>query len=197
VSGTSYTDALRTLIIDPTKIADLYYYPDIYPRDLRVRTVEGYYFNHDEDSKDLAPLLGKSVRDYSVSWAQSAGAIESTPHALALWARDLYQGPILTKTERYEMETLVSATTGKPIVGTSPKDPRGFGLGASQMYRDPWGRFWFYEGITLGYRMMHAYFPKQNVVIALGLNSQTGSKEDHIGALVSTVIDTLEKYKLF
>ncbi|HXO18099.1 MAG TPA: serine hydrolase domain-containing protein, partial [Candidatus Dormibacteraeota bacterium] len=191
--GTSYTDLIRSLVIKPTSIRDLYYYPDIYPRELRLRTVQGYYYNSDADSKGLAPLLGKSVRDYSTSWAGPAGGIVATPHAVAQWARDLYQGPILTQTERAQMETLVSNKTGKPIAEATSDDPAAFGLGVAQVYKPVIGRIWFYEGMTLGYRLIHVYFPQQNVVIAFGLNSQPSGAQNHSGDLIMAVAKTLKQ----
>ncbi len=195
--GTSYADLLRSRVIAPAKIADLYYYPGIYPANLRARTVQGYFYSRDPDNAGLAPLFGKSVRDYSTSWAQAAGGIVATAHAVALWARDLYQGPILTTAERSELETLVSSKTGKPIEQATEEDPGGFGLGVSQVYKPGLGRIWFYEGETLGYRMVHVYFPEQNLVFAFGLNSQPDKAQDHVGDLILSVVKTLKKYGLF
>jgi D-alanyl-D-alanine carboxypeptidase len=59
------------------------------------------------------------------------------------------------------------------------------------MTRPETGTMWFYEGMTLGYRMLHAYFPRQDAVIAVGLNSQPDSKENHSGQLVVAVYKTL------
>jgi D-alanyl-D-alanine carboxypeptidase len=191
--GTSYTNLIRSLVIEPTTIRDLYYYPDIYPRELRIRTVQGYFYNSDADSKGLAPLLGKSVRDYSTSWAAAAGGIVATPHAMAQWARDLYQGPILTQSEREQMETLVSNKTGKPIREVTPDDPAAFGLGVAQVYKPTTGRIWFYEGMTLGYRLIHVYFPQQNVVFAFGLNSQPSGGQNRSGDLIMAVAKTLKQ----
>lgn len=57
------------------------------------------------------------------------------------------------------------------------------------------GTFWFYEGETLGYRMLYAYFPTTKMVIALGLNSQPDAKEDKIGQLLSRVYGTVLEYQ--
>jgi D-alanyl-D-alanine carboxypeptidase len=184
---------LRALVIAPSKVADLYYYPDIYPRDLRLRTVQGYFDNSDPDSKALAPLLGRGVRDYSTSWAAAAGGIVATPHAVAAWARDLYEGPILTQSEREQMERLVSQKTGRPIEAATAQDPSGFGLGVAQLDKPPLGRVWFYEGTTLGYRVVHVYFPQQRVVFAFGLNSQPRDPENRVGDLIIAVSQTLKK----
>ena len=135
----------------------------------------GYFFSHDADNAGLAPLLGQDVRDDSVSWMQGAGAIVSTPEDLTHWCRALYSGPILAPKQRAELFTLVSLRTGKPIATTTASEPRGFGLGVAQMTMPQLGTVWFYEGMTLGYRMIHIYFPKQDAVIAFGLNSQPDS----------------------
>jgi D-alanyl-D-alanine carboxypeptidase len=196
-TGSTYQNLLRSEVFAPTGIHDLYYYPDIYPKNLLNRTVAGYYFNDSADDKGLWPILRHDVRGYSVSWAQGAGAIVATPHAVAQWARDLYQGTILTTGERAQLEQFVSTKTGKPIKHVTPSDPGGFGMGVTQVYKAGLGTFFFYEGETLGYRMVHVYFPKQDVVLAFGLNSQPNPGQDHIGDLVRELVTTLSQYGLF
>ena len=196
-AGRSYTDLIRDELIAPTGIADLYYYPHIYPAELRARTVQGYFANDDLDDAGLAPMLGKSMRDDSLSWARAAGAVVATPHAMAQWARELYQGNVITPEQRSAMETLVSLRTADPIADVTAEDPRGFGLGVAKMYQPGLGSFWFYEGMTLGYRMLHAYFPNQNVVIALGLNSQPPGNKNQSGQLIAAIAKTLKANGLF
>jgi D-alanyl-D-alanine carboxypeptidase len=53
------------------------------------------------------------------------------------------------------------------------------------------GTFWFYEGETLGFRAVHAYFPDSGLIIAFGLNSATESANDRIATLMKSVYDTL------
>ena len=45
------------------------------------------------------------------------------------------------------------------------------------------GSFWFYEGTTLGYRGVFAYYPKDDLVVAVALNSQPPEGTDAIGPL--------------
>lgn len=196
-TGKTYADLVRDDVIAPAGITDLYYYPDIYPAELRARTVQGYFYNPSSDNAGLKPMLGKSQRDDSLSWARAAGGIVSTPHAMAAWARELYQGTILTAAERARMETLVSLKTADPVGDTSESDPRAFGLGLAKMYMPGLGHFWFYEGMTLGYRMVHAYFPQENVVIAIGLNSQPPDGKNASGQLVQSIVKTLKANGLF
>ena len=153
--------------------------------------VSGYYFNHDPDEAALAPILGRDVRDDSVSWMQAAGGIVSTPEDMTRWARELYTGDILAAKQRAELMRLVSTKSGKPIAKINPKDPSGFGLGVAQSTTPQTGTVWSYEGETLGYRMVHLYFPRQDAVIALALNSATDSKEDHSSKLAISIYETL------
>src|SRR5215212_4257411 len=79
----------------------------------------------------------------------------------------------------------VSTKSGKPIACATAQDPGGFGLGLAQIYHPRLGSFWFYEGITLGYRGTFAWFPRDDLVLATTLNSQP--HEDHVGALMETI----------
>ena len=65
----------------------------------------------------------------------------------------MYQSDLLSSSERSELEAMVSLKTGRPIDRTTPSDPSGFGLGVAQRYTTDYGRVWFYEGETLGYRL--------------------------------------------
>ena len=43
--------------------------------------------------------------------------------------------------------------------------------------------------MTLGFRVLHLYFPRSGVIMAMGLNSATGN--DHIGTLALLAYETL------
>jgi D-alanyl-D-alanine carboxypeptidase len=174
-------------------LTSTYYSATQYPSDVLDRLVSGYFFSHDADDAGLAPLLGTDVKDTTLSWMQAAGAIASTPEDVTRWARALYAGPILAPKQRAELMTLVSTKNGKPIKATSLADPQGFGLGVAQMTKAPVGTIWFYEGMTLGYRMLHLYFPRQDAVIAFGLNSHPDPKQNQSGKLSVTLYETLHK----
>lgn len=192
-SGRSYTDLVRNLIGEAA-LQNAYYYPDVYPKVLRDRTVAGYFYNHDQ--RALAPLLGENVRDFSLSWGQAGGGIVADPHSLVKWTRAMYQGTLITSPQRRELESLVSTKTGKPISRTGPNDPAGFGLGVGQFYSPQYGVFWAYEGQTLGYRVQHVFFPSKNLLFSIGLNSTPDADHDHIAALVAAVYQTLKTYGL-
>ena len=101
--------------------------------------------------------MGRDVKPFSVSWAQAAGGVVSSPSDLTRWVRALYQGTLLAPAQRAELLSLVSQATGTPIAQVSASDPRAFGLGAAQTFQPALGGpIYFYEGETLGYRMLYA-----------------------------------------
>ncbi|MBV9234028.1 MAG: beta-lactamase family protein [Candidatus Eremiobacteraeota bacterium] len=191
-TGRSYGDEVeRRFFHGGVGLDDTYYAPYEYAKGIRDRMASGYYYSHDADNQPLLPLLGQDVKDFSVSSMQGAGGIVSDPEDLTRWARDLYAGNVLPAKQRAELLSLVSLKNGKPIAKTTLDDPRGFGLGVAQLTTAETGTVWYYEGITLGYRMVHVYFPNQDAVIAFGLNSQCDGKEDHAGRLVVAIYNTL------
>lgn len=194
-SGHTYADEIdRRFLHNPALgLTSTYYQPDVYPPGVMQRMVSGYFFSNDPDNAGLGPLLGKDMKTLSLSWAQGAGGIVSTPEDVTRWSRALYEGPLLAPKQRAELETVVSQKTGKTIASASAQESHAFGLGVGQLYAPQVGKFWFYEGETLGYRMTYAYLPKSRIVVAVGLNSQPPKKEDHVGQLMSAIFAQLHK----
>jgi D-alanyl-D-alanine carboxypeptidase len=191
-TGHTYASEIERRFFGPRLgLNDTYYSGTQYSPGVLDRVVSGYFFSHDAGNAALAPLLGTDVHADSVSWMKGAGAIVSTPQDLTHWARALYSGPMLAPEQRAELFSLVSQKDGKPIAKTTLSNPRGFGLGVAQMTTPQTGTIWFYEGETLGYRMLHVYFPRQDAAIAFGLNSQPDAKEDQSGKLVLSIYETL------
>jgi D-alanyl-D-alanine carboxypeptidase len=188
VTGDSYQDQLYRRLIEPLGLCDLHYRPDVYPAWVTDREPAGYFFN---SQFPLSQLLGRDVSRDTLSWARAAGAIISTTSDMTRWERALYGGRLLPPQQQAELESLVSTKTGQPIASTSATDPQGFGLGIAQLTDPQLGTFWFYEGETLGFRAVHAYFPDSGLIIAFGLNSATESANDRIATLMKSVYDTL------
>jgi len=132
----------------------------------------------------LAPLIGKDMRLQNLSWAGGAGAIVSNPRDLAKWVRALFGGRVIPQRQLDEMKQLVSQQTGAAVAQATEKEP-AFGLDIVQAYKaDFGGLFWFYEGMTLGYRAIFAYLPQYNLVLTVATNSQPPQGEDRLGDLV-------------
>ena len=193
-TGNPYATEVQNRLIGPLGLHSTYYDAHIYPASVQGQMVSGYFDNSGPGNEGLAPLLGRDQKPLSISWAQAAGGIVSSPADMTRWVRALYQGSVLAAPQRSELESLVSQATGAPIAQVSASEPRGFGLGVAQIFRpEVGGTVWFYEGETLGYRVLHVYFPVQDAVLVIGLNSQP--TDDQIGQLLTTVYQTLVAYR--
>ena len=83
------------------------------------------------------------------------------------------------------MTTLVSNKTGLPLQEVSADEPVGFGLGLGRFYRkELGGAYWFYEGETLGFRTIFAYWPQYDLLITGSVNSRPPNGEDKFGPSV-------------
>ena len=133
----------------------------------------------------LAPLIGKDTRMQNRSWAAEAGAIISNPHDLGLWIRALFEKGVVPARQLEEMTTLVSNKTGLPLQEVSTDEPVGFGLGIGRFHRkELGGAYWFYEGETLGFRTIFAYWPQDDLLITGSVNSRPPNGEDKFGPTV-------------
>ena len=192
ITGRSYADLLNARIFKPYHLTDLYYDRNVLPAVLQGRVSPGYFYNNQPDNAGLKLIYNRDVRNFSLSWTQAAGGIVATPAAVDRWVHVLYGTSILPQKQRDELRTCVSMTTGKPIAQASPSDPRTFGLGIGEMYRPSFGgRFMFYEGMTLGYRVVHLYAPQRKLVMTVALNSQPDPNQDHVGVLIDRIVNVL------
>jgi D-alanyl-D-alanine carboxypeptidase len=192
-SGMSYQAALETLILKPLGLRDTFYSDGPYPAAVLKRVPRGLYENQDCllyqpkpcTRSTLAPIIGKDMRAQNLSWAGAAGAMISTPRDLDRWIRDLFSQRVFPQKQLDEMTAIVSEKTGLPIPEVSAEDPSGFGLNLARMYApEPGGALWFYQGTTLGFRAIFAYWPQHDLVITAVTNSQPPDGEDQFGKTV-------------
>ena len=196
--GETFDHQLRQRIFKPLGMHDSFYDSWRLPHSVIARMASGYFENptcseyRPECSVGpLAPLAGKDMRKADVSWTGAAGGIVSTPRDLARWIRGIFGGQVVPSAQLAQMKQLVSTKSGKPIERATAQDPGGFGLGLAQSWHPRLGRFWFYEGITLGYRGVFAWFPSDDLVLAVALNSQPLDGTDQVGALMEAMYNTV------
>ena len=180
----SYTADLHDLIA-ANGLKDTYYESYFYSPATARRLVSGYYVNTDPPVTEK--LIETDTSGYSLGWAQSAGGMLSTPHDLALWVRDLFEGNVLAPKQKSELLSVVSTKTGQPIKQASPSEP-AFGLGVFQIDDPTLGLFWGYQGSTIGYRATYSYLPEPGLIICVFTNSQTTHDKNKINDLLYPAI---------
>ena len=191
-SGRSFRDWLEKTIFPQAGLYNSFYTEGVYPQKVLARVPRGLFMNPEcldyqpTPCKQslLAPLVGRDMSRMNLSWAGAAGAIISNPRDLAKWVRALFGGRVIPQKQLTEMLTTVSMKTGKDIPHASEQDPHAFGLDIGQGYDKNAGNYWFYEGITLGFRAIFAYWPQYDLVITTATNSQPPSGENRLGPQV-------------
>jgi D-alanyl-D-alanine carboxypeptidase len=198
VARDSYADQLMKRIIIPLRLRSLCYAPCTCPAADAARMPTLYWF--DSSVPQLKSLMGKPVPPLALTWAQGAGGIVSSLQDMTTWDRALYQGQELPARQQRQLESLVSTTTGEPIRSTTLADSDGYGLGVAQETNGPtgteltnWppGTVWLYEGGTLGSAVLHVYFPRSGLIIALAVNSSL--EDNELNNLVGAAYQTLQK----
>ncbi|HEY1618196.1 MAG TPA: serine hydrolase domain-containing protein [Streptosporangiaceae bacterium] len=187
VTRHSYASQLTRRITGPLRLTTTCLAPYTCPAADAARMPAGYF-----DIAGAPPsLIGMPMPRLALTWAQAAGGIVSSLADMTTWDRALYSGQLLPRRQQHQLESPVSTATGKPIHRTTLADPRGYGLGVVQEYSRQTGIFWLYEGQAFGARVIHYYFPRTGMSIALAVNSSTITK-DHLGDLAATVYQTLQ-----
>lgn len=199
----SYKQALETKLLRPLHLDHTFYDDGPYPPRVQRRLPRGIYDNSDctiyqpkPCTRSLwQPLVGQDVSGMNMSWAGPAGGIISTPGDLATWVRDLFTLRVVPQKQLDEMTSLVSMRTGKPIATVSAGDPDAFALGLGRKYLAAvGGSFWFYEGMTFGFRTIFGYWPQYGLIITASTNSQPAAGEDHLASdVVVKAFETLQK----
>ena len=201
-SGKSFRDLVHELVIKPHGLYATFYEASTYPGSVIKRLSDGYFENeacaaYQPHCKETwnAPIIGRDMRQVSVSWMQAAGGAVSSARDVDRWMRAVFGGKVVPPKQRKEWTELVSTKTGEPIATVSADDPSAFALGLAYKILGPLGAQWFYEGESLGYRTVYVWVADQDLMITVQTNSQPPDGTDKIGDAISALYEIVKKPK--
>jgi D-alanyl-D-alanine carboxypeptidase len=199
-SGKSFRDLVHELVIKPHGLTSTFYEASTYPTPVIKRLSHGYFENeacadYQPDCKETwnAPVIGRDMRDTSVSWMQSAGGGVASARDVDRWMRAIFSGTVVPPKQQEQWTQLISTKTGEPIKTVSANDPGGFALGLAKQILGPLGAQWFYEGSSLGYRTLYVWVADQDLMITVQTNSQPPEGTDKIGDAVNALYEIVKK----
>ena len=198
----SCSSLVYELVIESHGLTSTFYEASSYPESVTKRLSHGYFENqacaaYQPKCKETwnSPIIGRDMRDVSVSWMQSAGGAVSSARNVDRWMRAVFSGKVVPPKQQQEWTELVSTKTGEPIATLSADDPAGFGLGIGCTIFGSLGVQWFYEGESLGYRTLYVWIADQDLMITVQTNSQPPEGTDKLGEAVSTLYEIVKKRK--
>ena len=197
--GKPYAELVEELVVEPHGPALDLLRPGTYPPEVIARLAHGYFENTacaEYQPPDCAeswnkPLLGRDVREDSTSWAQAAGgAISSARDVDAGCARSSRAGWCRRSSRRNGCRWSRSRPASRSPTLT-PEDPQGFALGLVSGLVEPVGPVWFYQGTTLGYRTLYAWYQADDLLVTVQTNSQPDDDANDLRAAATAIRDAV------
>ena len=162
VTGRNLADEIEGRFTKPLYLENTYYIPGIYPENILSQMAHGY------SASGLFPVEPKDVTEANMSWANSAGAVVSTSHDMAMWFRVLLSGRLLPEKQNNELFELVNQADGTSIPGTM--NANGYSLGLFHDYSSFNEESWYHSGGTLGYSALMIWLKSSNYIVAVNVN---------------------------
>jgi len=199
-AGRSFSSLVHELVIEPHGLTSTFYEASRYPESVIKRLSHGYFENqacaaYQPNCKETwnTPIIGRDMRDVSVSWMQSAGGAIANAPDVDHWMRAVFGRKVVPPKQQQEWTELVSTKTGEPIATLSADDPAGFGLGIGCKIFGSLGAQWFYQGESLGYRTLYLWIADQDLMITVQTNSRPPESTDKLGGAVNTLYEIVRK----
>ena len=135
--------------------------------------VHGYNFYRAGSKPYIFQKYGEDVTSFSLSYANSSGAMVSTVSDINRFIHALYHpGELLNAAQIKELTTLVSTEDGQAFIPKDAPDVMGYGLGIFGFYSSQEKNIvYFYQGQTSGFQFVYFYVPATGLYLLFGINT--------------------------
>jgi len=181
VSPSSYYEELAGRLLEPLGLRQT--------TPLDHRRIAGIAQGYAPESQRLFGLPDKVVADGalvfdpSVEW--TGGGLVTTAEDLVRWGVALFTGAAI---DQQYVEQMLHSIARPEQHADDPERKYGYGLGI-QVSRTPLGTAYRHGGFFAGYNSLLAYFPDPGIAVAMQINTDQSSIEEHVAAIAKIVID--------
>lgn len=136
------------------------------------RLVHGYAFFSKNSDPYPFNTYGADTLPYSLSNANTGGAMISTPHDINMFLHAVFNNDGVFHRYQKQLITFVSKNTGKPMTAPTEKDRQGFGFGIVGYYWDAAHPIiYLFDGTTDGFKFAWIINPESQLYLAFAINS--------------------------
>ena len=143
VTHQSLHDVIDIRLVKPLHLKHTDYIIDRYSEERLQHMAHGY------SDRGYFPDEPKDVTNYTNSWSNAAGAMNSTSHDIAIWFRHLVRGDLLAPAQMNEFNSFVDLYNGQALPSDAGESGYGFGIFRDDDLFDE--RAFWHLGGTLGY----------------------------------------------
>lgn len=186
ITNHSLQTELQEKIIAPLGLTYTYYVPPQSKNVFMTNHVHGYQAQNNLLS--YIPL-GTDITNYNISYLHAAGCMYGTTEDISKWIKALFTpGKVLTAAQLKKLTHFISEKSAQSVTNLNANDNLAYGFGISAEYDTQLNKvFYVYEGVTLGYRFLYLYEPKEKIVITIATNSNNMPKENRLLALAKLI----------
>ena len=134
--------------------------------------VHGYAFQSKKSKPYPFMPYGADTLHFSLSYANSSGAMVSTPHDINIYSHSIFEKDGLFNKYENQLTTFVSKQTGKSIKFPTMTDRQGYGQGIIGYY---WNKshpiLYAFNGTTDGFIFNSLFDPSTQTYLTVAINS--------------------------
>ena len=173
VTQNSFENEINQRLIKKYNLANTFYLPYEYPKNILNRMAHGYAYHGGGFSPPIKS--GKDMTRFNMSAAGPSGALVSNSIDITKWVKLIFSNQILPEIQMNELLSAVcmgdnqSCRAGETLPLNSHS--QGFSLGIVHMYDSELGLIWVYFGDTPGYSSGFIWLPKKKIALAMTISS--------------------------